>query len=124
MRTNFFVLFVAAATLCAQPAAVAQRHNAGSSPPTAPPAAHSSGAQPIVAASSGLGALQFAAVKTKQVLYTPEEIALLKASAAKENKLPKPLRTAPLSAEERARWTARLEELLRVIRDLTERSAV
>jgi hypothetical protein len=62
MRTNFFVLFVAAATLCAQPAAVAQRHNAGSSPPTAPPAAHSSGAQPIVAVSSGLGALKFATV--------------------------------------------------------------
>jgi hypothetical protein len=62
MRTISSVLVVAAVALCAQPAAVAQRHNAGSSPPTAPPAAHSSGAQPIVAASSGLGALQFAAV--------------------------------------------------------------
>jgi hypothetical protein len=52
---------VASVALCAQTTAVAQRHNGGSSPPTAPPPSHNA-AQPIVAVSSGLGALQFVAV--------------------------------------------------------------
>lgn len=53
-----------------------------------------------------LGGLTFAALKTKQVLHTPEEIALLRSSAEKEKKMPKPLRAQPLSAEERAQRDA------------------
>jgi hypothetical protein len=63
MRLTFSLLAVAALALCAETSAVAQRHNGGSSPPTAPPATHNNKAPaPIVAASSGMGALQFAAV--------------------------------------------------------------
>jgi len=63
MRLTFSLLAVTALALCAETTAVAQRHNGGSSPPTAPPAARNSKAPvPIVAASSGMGALQFAAV--------------------------------------------------------------
>ena len=61
MRPNLPLLAVAAVALCAQTTAVAQRHNAGSSPPTAPPPSRTA-PQPIVAVSSGLGALQFVAV--------------------------------------------------------------
>ena len=61
MRTIFSLLVVAAATLCLQPAAVAQRHNEGSSPPTAPVVAHN-GARPILPVSSGMGAVQLAVV--------------------------------------------------------------
>ena len=61
MRPFLSALVVAAIALCAQTTAVAQRHNAGSSPPTAPPLSRN-GPQPIVPASSGMGALQFVAV--------------------------------------------------------------
>jgi len=61
MRPFLSALVVAAIALCAQTTAVAQRHNAGSSPPTAPPVSRNT-PQPIVAVSSGMGALQFVAV--------------------------------------------------------------
>ena len=57
MRTLSFLLTVAVATFCVPGTGTAQRHSRGASPPTAP-----HGPQPIVAASSGLGALQFYAV--------------------------------------------------------------
>jgi len=50
-----------------------------------------------------LGDLQFAAFKRAQVLHTAEEIAQMRASAAREKKLPRPVRPAPLTPEERAR---------------------
>jgi hypothetical protein len=61
MRLLFPALVVAALALCAPAVVVAQRHNGGSSPPTAPPPNHNA-PQPIVAVSSGMGALQFVSV--------------------------------------------------------------
>jgi hypothetical protein len=61
MRPFLSLLGLAAIALCAQTTAVAQRHNAGSSPPTAPPLSRNA-PQPIVPVSSGMGALQFVAV--------------------------------------------------------------
>jgi hypothetical protein len=59
MRSNALLFAVALATLCPLGAAVAQRHSGVSSPPTAP---HKTQPEPIVAVSSGLGALQFVQV--------------------------------------------------------------
>jgi hypothetical protein len=50
---------VTLATLCAQGTAVAQRHDGGSSPPTAPPPRPLAAAQTFAPVSSGMGALQF-----------------------------------------------------------------
>jgi hypothetical protein len=61
MRTLSFLLAVSLATFCVARTATGQRHSRGSSPPTAPhPVQHP--ALPIVAVSSGLGALPFSTV--------------------------------------------------------------
>jgi hypothetical protein len=57
MRVSVLYTAVAIATLCAQGTALAQRHDGGSSPPTAPPPKPL--VQPIAPLGSGLGALQF-----------------------------------------------------------------
>jgi hypothetical protein len=59
MRPQALLFAVTLATLCPLGAARAQRHSGGSSPPTAP---HKPLPAPIVAASSGLGVLQFISV--------------------------------------------------------------
>jgi hypothetical protein len=59
MRPHAFLFAVVVATLCPVGAARAQRHSGQSSPPTA---SHKPSIAPVVAASSGLGALLFSPV--------------------------------------------------------------
>ena len=49
-----------------------------------------------------LGGLDFRAVKTKRVFFSDAEIARMRENAAREKKLPKPLRAQPIPADERA----------------------
>src|ERR1700743_3835664 len=68
MRRSWTHSALASAVLCACVAmsgfgiaAHGQRHSGGSSPPTAPPP-HAGGTGPVVAVSSGMGAIQYVAV--------------------------------------------------------------
>lgn len=49
-----------------------------------------------------LGDLAFEAIKSRSTWFTPEEVERMKASATAEGKAPPPLRSSPLSAQERA----------------------